>query len=657
MSFACGFGKSFVALSALLLPVSLFAQDDAQLDPFSEAAAYDKRPPIIPVADFAEFSVLRGAKLSPDGRRIAVRFEEKDNSALVLIDPVTKKSTAKFDIGTKVELEGFQFAGNDKLLFSVAMVDDFFGQPARFTRLYAIDLNSGAIQFIGRNERIVTGDDVLFVAPDGSYLLLGIQKTPYVTPSVWRQDLGPKGRFYEVQSSRQGVWNWEVDNAGVVRVGTGWQNNRLRVYYRSGPDDDLELVAKVRRDDEKDTFWNAAQIVAGTDIGYVLAEDDAHRVGLRRFDYSTGEIVDTVYQHPEYDLTQARFDDGKPIAVHYADDRDQVVWFDDARKSMYKTVRAALKEDEIWISSMSDDAKHALIWAGGESDPGILYHYDVDSGRIDELAQMRSNLDFRQLAKPKPVTITARDGTAIRSYLTLPRGREARGLPLIVMPHGGPYGVRDKLDYDDQVQLLANRGYAVLQPNYRGSGGYGEAFFELGTGQIGRGMQDDLDDAMDWAVAQGIADASRVCVVGGSYGGYAAMWAVIRNPERYRCAASWAGVTDWDLMLEYDRRFLSRKGMRSFRERVEGGEGFDLDTVSPYRLADTLSRPLLLAHGTDDTVVPIVQYDKMRKAARDAPMPPELLVIEDEGHSFTTAESLTRWFDALAAFLTRHNPT
>jgi dipeptidyl aminopeptidase/acylaminoacyl peptidase len=217
--------------------------------------------------------------------------------------------------------------------------------------------------------------------------------------------------------------------------------------------------------------------------------------------------------------------------------------------------------------------------------------------------------------------------------------------------------VRDKLQYNDEVQLLANRGYAVLQPNFRGSGGYGEAFEEKGNGQIGRGMQDDIDDAMDWAVEQGIADAGRVCVVGGSYGGYAAIWSVIRNPERYRCAASWAGVTDWDRMLRYDRKFFSRgKYYREWSRTVRGEDVKNLKDVSPYRAAEQLNRPLLLAHGTKDNVVPFKQYTQFEKASRKAPVKPTTLVIKDEGHSFSKPENEKAWYDALEGFLMKHNP-
>jgi dipeptidyl aminopeptidase/acylaminoacyl peptidase len=227
-----------------------------------------------------------------------------------------------------------------------------------------------------------------------------------------------------------------------------------------------------------------------------------------------------------------------------------------------------------------------------------------------------------------------------------------------MLPHGGPYDVRDALSYDDEVQLLANRGYAVLQPNFRGSGGYGEAFDDLGKGEIGRRMQDDLDDAVDWAAGEGLVDPQRVCLVGASYGGYAALWGVIRNPDRYRCAASFAGVTEWDKQLAYDADFFSRKGRREWRERVRGDDRkFDLDSVSPTRQAAQLHRPVLLVHGKKDTNVPFSQFEMMRNAMNRAHVEDaEFVVLEDSGHGFDTAEDEQTWYDALLAFLAEHNP-
>ena len=291
----------------------------------------------------------------------------------------------------------------------------------------------------------------------------------------------------------------------------------------------------------------------------------------------------------------------------------------------------------------------ALMVAGGTL---------VFGGELSEFARLRPEIDPTMLAPVRPVEYTARDGTKIHAYLTLPRGREAKGLPLVVLPHGGPYEVRDTLSYDDEVQLLANRGYAVLQPNFRGSGGYGESFSDLGKGEIGRRMQDDLDDAVDWAAKEGLADPARVCLVGASYGGYAALWGAIRNPDRYRCAASFAGVTEWDKQLAYDADFFSAKGRREWRERVRGADRkFDLDSVSPARQAAQLRRPVLLVHGKKDTNVPFSQFEAMRNAINRAHVEnAEFIVLADSGHGFDTVADEQAWYDALLAFLAKHNP-
>jgi dipeptidyl aminopeptidase/acylaminoacyl peptidase len=309
------------------------------------------------------------------------------------------------------------------------------------------------------------------------------------------------------------------------------------------------------------------------------------------------------------------------------------------------------------VVSSADDNGRMIIWAGSDVDPGIYYLYDAQKVTLDVFSNPLPGLDPEQLARSEPVHYTARDGTEINGYLTLPRGREAHGLPLIIMPHGGPYGVRDKLAFDTDAQFLASRGYAVLQPNYRGSGGYGESFERLGDGQIGRKMQDDLDDAMDWLVQRGVADPARVCMIGSSYGGYAALWAVIRNPERYRCAASFAGVTDWKKQISYDADSLTSKRTKKLRETVAGtDDSFNLDMVSPLKQIDRLNRPVLLGHGEDDTTVPFDQFTRFRDAAARAHRPLDLVTFPDEGHGFYKHEDRQQWYEALEAFLARNNP-
>jgi dipeptidyl aminopeptidase/acylaminoacyl peptidase len=635
-----------VVASLILWPFAATAED----------AAPEAPPPLIATSDFAGRAAFWDAELSPDGTMLSyLRRKDGETQFIVASSDLTKVVSA-FTSDPDDQFEWYRWVGNDKLLISVSTAGMFFNEEVRYTRLILVEVQSGVMTRLFARTDVVEGDNVIHVAKDGSYILVAIQNSIYEYPSVMRHELKAKGKVDIVQSPREGVWNWIADDTGVVRMGTGWSNGRLKIHYRADAASDLKLIARLKEDDTADRYWDALQIISSSDEGYVLSEGENGRVGLRRFNFATRETTETVFEHPEWDIDSVTLREGKPYAAFFTADRDEVHWFDPAKARQHAALRKALGDVEVWIIDRAEDDSKMLVWAGNESDPGVLYMYEPAAKRMKELAQYRPRLDFRLLAKPRPIRYTARDGTVIRGYLTLPRGRAATNLPLIVMPHGGPFGVRDKLEYNDEVQLLANRGYAVLQPNFRGSGGYGDAFFELGEGQVGRGMQDDIDDAMDWAVAEGIADPKRVCVVGGSYGGYAALWAVLRNPERYRCAASWAGVTDWNKMLSYDRRYLTGRAGKAWQARVRGEKTFDLDAVSPYRVAGKLSRPVLLAHGTKDSNVPFSQYTLFEKATRSAPVRPQTLVIAGEGHSFSKAESEQQWYDALDAFLAQHNP-
>lgn len=251
-----------------------------------------------------------------------------------------------------------------------------------------------------------------------------------------------------------------------------------------------------------------------------------------------------------------------------------------------------------------DFATRTLVEVSASDDPGVYYLYQPESGRMTSIVTRNEKLKGARRAPTRYVHYRARDGLQIPAYLTLPVGCVPKGLPLIIMPHGGPYGVRDSLGYDPEVQFLANRGYVVLQPNYRGSPSYGAEFYKKGEGQWGRTMQDDLDDGMDWLVKGGIVDPQRVCVVGGSYGGYAALWGATRNPERYRCAASLAGVTDVGKPFRCQINLLANPYRKNWRQVVQGDFGFDLDSIAPLSQVESLKVPVPVAHGDEDSVVP-----------------------------------------------------
>jgi dipeptidyl aminopeptidase/acylaminoacyl peptidase len=305
---------------------------------------------------------------------------------------------------------------------------------------------------------------------------------------------------------------------------------------------------------------------------------------------------------------------------------------------------------------MSDDVSRVLIWSGSADDPGAYAIYTPAERRIDAFAAVRDSLQERTLAPVRPISYRSRDGLTIHGYLTLPRGGPERDLPLIVMPHGGPFA-RDSWVFDPWVQFLADRGYAVLQPNFRGSTGYGREFVERGYGQWGAGMIDDMDDGVAWLAEQGIADPDRVCLMGGSYGGYAALWGAIRGAGRYRCAVSFAGVTDLRAMLRYDARFIvARRYMRDRRRQVQGEERIDLDAVSPLAQAARLNVPVLIAHGEEDRRVPVAQSRSLTRALERQGADFEAVFYPEAGHGFSRPEDSLDFLRRVEAFLARHNP-
>ncbi len=612
---------------------------------------------IIETKIFAKPGHFGNPKISPDGERVVYRQQLGGKSYLtvaVLYGDAKKRIT----IPENVDLRWYRWAGNNKILFGVSAIVDTSRGQRRHTGLYVTDVSSGVSITLGRKTQGYDGDNVLYVDPTGTYILLSMQRSIFDYPAVYRVELANNETTRVVRRQSQ-IWTWIADNSGVVRMGLSQIGGTLKIYYRKTAGEKFRQIGKIReKDDLEEALLDITDIVSEADEGYILSNEKTGRFALYKFNYLTREVGEMVFGHDENDITGFKLNDSGTAleSVYFTDSRDRVKWFDDELAEHQRKLDAALPGQEAWIQSKSRDGKRMIVYVTSSTDPGSYYLYEPEIKKLAWFASLNDKLDTGKLSRTEYVKYDARDGTTIPAYLTLPKNRPAENLPLVILPHGGPFGVRDTLDYNTEAQFLANRGYAVLQPNYRGSDSYGEAFYKKGSGEIGRAMQDDLDDGMDWLVGRGIVDSNRVCIVGGSYGGYAALWGVTRNPERYRCAASFAGVTDWDKQLSYDGRFLRSRYKREWQEEIRGDEEFDLDTVSPARLVAQLERPILLAHGKKDSTVPFSQFkfyrSELEKAGKDA----DYIVYESEGHGFSDSENEKDWLDKLEAFLNRHNP-
>ena len=621
-------------------------------------------PPLLPIEVFASKPTMDDLVLSPDGTRVLARMLVRGKEMLGTYVIATGELKA-FSLPEESDLAWYRWAGNDRILVSVASVGRIrqevssimtYWAEGRGTKLFVYDVASQQARFIGLKAGGMIGDNVVHVDPAGEYLLLAVRPSLVGDWSIYRITLNDN-RATRLERGIGGVYQWYADDKGVVRASIGATSAGWFFAYRGSPAEPLRQIARGQFNLFERELIGAMSFVSGTDEGYVITKADNGLNAVFRFNFATRAIGEQVFASPTNDVQALQFDAGNTLeAIHYVDDRPRIHWVEPLMKEIQDGIDRAMPGRQNRIVGRSDDKAVLLVHSSTTRDPGTYYVFHLSNSKLSKLVKANERLVASQLATMEPVRYRARDMLEIPGYLTLPSGREAKGLPLVILPHGGPYGVRDTLGFDPVVQFLANRGYAVLQPNYRGSESYGVEFFKRGQGEWGRKMQDDLDDGMDWLIGRGIVDARRACIVGGSYGGYAAAWGATRNPERYRCAVCFAGVFDLRKQLGYAGDFLLSRLYRQYRDTVRGAETFDLDSVSPLLAVDRLSVPVMLVHGDKDSVVPISQSRAYAAALAKAGKSHEFHTIKDEGHGLGQEGSLAFYLGKLEAFLKAHNP-
>ncbi len=626
--------------------------------PASATLGQKTAPQRIPAEAFGELPFFGSPVISPNGRRIVAQTQREGKSLLTLLDTeggVDKLSN--ITIPDEHHVMWARWAGDERVLMSLAIPSKLYGLEFHSTRILLYDLRSRQLNAIEKKLNSIDGDNVIYVEPDGKWLLISMARTLFESPSVWRVEL-PSMEASEVVKAHEGVWSWFPDSSGIVRAGLGSSGQRWGLLYRNDPEGKFQKVVRrnISRKDE-DTHIEKFIPMTGSDKGYAVANRQTGRFGLYRYDFSTDTLGEAVFEHPEVDIDDFDLDSaGAVAAVHYQDDRARIEWLDPEMKKLQGRIDRALPGSINRVVSMDAKRNRMIVSSVSAADPGTYFLFDQSKKPMAFLAKPFAALEGKPLAPMEAVRYQARDGLSIPAYLTKPLGGPAKALPLVLMPHGGPF-VRDSWGYDPWVQFLANRGYAVLQPNFRGSTGYGRSFVEAGEGQWGRRMQDDLDDGVKWLVSNGIVDPKRVCIMGASYGGYAAMWAAVRSPDVYRCAISFAGISDAPAMLKYDRKHLiASRYFKDWRDRIRGEESFDLGAVSPIKAVERIQIPILIAHGGKDSNVPVAQSTKLHEAMQKAGKLHDYIVYPEEGHSFGNAANAVDFLKKVDAFLAKHNP-
>lgn len=623
--------------------------------PVASAAQPAVQPQKISTADFASLPAMRRPILSPNGKLIAARASSDDATKLVILDTDKPGQPLRVINVGKGGIANLVWAGNQRILLTIQSSQEVRAhQRIPFLRLIAIDVATGAARFLDRRSRGIYAGDVLYTDPTGSWALVAGQDDMDVYPSVKKVDLAT-GDEAVVEKARDGVWDWYADERGVVRAGLAYDDAGWTLWYREDP---AEKLRKLRGKFDKGDSAVDRFFFGQGDTGWIVTNERTGRFALYRYDFKNDAIGAAVFENPKVDIDDVIADPvtGEITGVSYEDDKFHTWWLDPERQKIQERIDHALPLANNRIVGGSNDMQKLLVWSGGAADPGRYFLYDRHASTMHAVVDPYPEIDPAKLSAVTATTYAARDGLEIPAYLTLPKGRDAKGLPLVIMPHGGPFE-RDDWEYDPIVQFLANRGYAVLQPEFRGSTGYGKGFVEKGYGEWGRKMQDDLDDGVDWLVKTGKVDPRRVCIVGLSYGGYAALWGAVRNPDRYRCAASMAGISDLEAQLRYNRKEISApRYYREWRTKVAGEGKINLSSVSPIAFADRIKVPLLIAHGEDDETVLPRQSHEMVDAVSKANGPVTSVFYRNTGHEFGSSANLQDFLQRLETFLAKYNP-
>ena len=385
-------------------------------------------------------------------------------------------------------------------------------------------------------------------------------------------------------------------------------------------------------------------------IAYALAKNEESRIALFTFDVRTGVLQEEIFSHPSVDISGVRVDPETDdiLAYLYTDDAPTATYVESYLKQLAAKSPDWFPEGFVSVVDYNIEKEIYLLKHYSAQNPGTFYALDLRLKKLYPFANAMQ-IPVEEMAPVRRVDITARDGLVMPAYLTTPKGMVEENLPMVILPHGGPHA-RDVMLFDYMAQFLANRGYAVLQPNFRGSSGYGDVYMALGFNQWGAAMQDDVTDATHWAIKEGIADPNRICIAGSSYGGYAALMGLVREPDLYQCAVSINGVADIPGMIREDKRFIGGKGAVS-KIIPDGMKGKD---ISPYHRADEINDPVLIIHAKDDAVVPYRHGRKIYSKLKKRKVPTKLVTFKNSDHFLETYEARLDTLRAMEAFLAEH---
>lgn len=634
----------------------------------------------VPVEAFFGHASIRSASLSPSGRYLAlISSHGGARDALLVIDVKDFSQSIQAARFADGDIDSFRWVDDERLVFSVIDLQAGSAHQAFYPALFAVNRDGTQrrqLVKLDRFQRSPTGqtarpplepNHALMAVPVGGadHVVVGEWVgNPFGEPDAVRP-MRLNVRTGEVKSfeapAPDHVKGWLFDPRGEPRLAVSVHEGRTRYHWRNPGESEYRVIAD---------FQTMSQPYAPATIGadgtlYVLSDQGPERTSvLREFDFaSLAPKPKPLLVTPGFDFQGApvRAEDGRVLGWRVDVDVETTAWLDPTMAALQAEAdqRMPGRVNRIACRRCGKPDMVAQVFSFADRDPGRYWLYEAETHHWRDVGRVRTGIDPRRMSGISLERIRARDGREIPVWITPPSVQTAAGKPpMVVLVHGGPWLRGREGNWDAKVQFLASRGYLVLEPEFRGSAGYGAVHLRSGFRQWGRAMQDDVADATRWATATGLADASRVCIAGASYGGYAALMGVIRDPDLYRCAIASAAVTDPRLLFEWSWRSAITEEARQYSLPTLIGDlkadAQMLAEVAPVELADKIKVPVLLAFGGKDRLVPIKHGTRMRDALIAAGQKPEWVVYEDEGHSLLRSDNRIDFARRMESFLAMH---
>jgi dienelactone hydrolase len=624
---------------------------------------------LIPIDAFTEAPQFSQPRLSPDGKHIAVNVRIKRGDRT--IPTMTVYSLPDLKIVSMIALPGFEipvdfgWVTNRRLIVKKGREVGLRERPEATGELVAVDLDGTKSEYLygykafqqsSKGDRY--GDD--YGSGSVSHIPQSLDGHVFLGTHDWE---GNRSMLYDINSTnavRKLVADIPRKNLGFL-----FQNNAQPRFAYGVADDSYALL--YRRDDGSGLWreidrkllgsrFHPFSFTADDSAVYAWHSEDGGPDAIVLEDMKTGKRTQLA-SDPVSSIEQIEYSAKPeiPFAVTNAAGIPKARYLNESAPDavLHKTLSAQFPGEYLHFLNFTDDGQKVLFSVASDRDPGSFYLFDKKTGKAELLFSNMQLIDPDLMAERQPIIFAARDGLTITGYLTLPKNPGKKKLPLVLMPHGGPFEVSDDWFFDSDAQFLASRGYAVLQVNFRGSGGRGPNFEVAGYREWGGKIMNDLADGVKWANARADIDGARVCVYGISFGGYAALMLPIREPGMFKCSVGYAGL--YDLASKYnDEGVKGNIGITNYFIKTMGNDPATLAANSPNLLADKIKTPVMLIHGGKDKRTNLAQAESMRDALTKAGRPPEWLLVDREGHGFYDSEHRKEVYQRLEAFLGKH---